>query len=200
MKVLIYSNEHEAWWRDNYCGYTTKQEKAGVFDYEKAHKCYPTIGFNRQDEDYFVRLDDENNMQETKLTPLETFELLCQSYVDDINTLKHKDIEKDYFYNEKYDATITDIKTGRSGKTADIETALKRNIELEFENSKQFKEKWVQDKLAMTFELNVANSKLKALEIIKEYFILTSEYGKVSFELKKEIPEDKYNSLKEMLL
>ena len=49
-----------------------------------------------------------------------------------------------------------------------IETELKRLEELEIENSKQFKEKWVQDNLAMTFELNVANEKLKALEIIKE--------------------------------
>lgn len=42
--------------------------------------------------------------------------------------------------------------------------------------------------------------KLKTLESIKEYFILTSEYGKISFELKKEIPEDKYALLKEVLL
>lgn len=53
-----------------------------------------------------------------------------------------------------------------------IETALKRKNELEIENSKQFKEKWVQDNLAMTFELNVAKNKLKALEIIKELFNL----------------------------
>ena len=50
----------------------------------------------------------------------------------------------------------------------EIEHALKRAEELEIENSKQFKEKLVQDNLAMTFELNVANRKLKALDIIKE--------------------------------
>lgn len=49
-----------------------------------------------------------------------------------------------------------------------IETALKRKEELEIENSKQFKEKLVQDNLAMTFELNVAKTQLKALEIIRE--------------------------------
>ena len=45
-----------------------------------------------------------------------------------------------------------------------IEDALKR---LEIENSKQFKEKLIQDNLAMTFELNVAKNKLKALDVIK---------------------------------
>lgn len=200
MKVLIYSNEHEAWWRDNYCGYTTKQEKAGVFDYEEAHKCYPTIGFNRQDEDYFVRLDDENNMQETKLTPLETFELLCQSYVDGINTLKHKDIEKDYFYNEKYGATITDIKTGRSGKTADIETALKRLDKLQVMHAN-----------ALT---KIANDrkKLKALEIINKkkvnvrLFIeckTRKEYNNEIRDLYYQrlcLTQNEYNILKEVLL
>ena len=46
-----------------------------------------------------------------------------------------------------------------------IDNAIKRLEELEIENSKQFKEKWVQDNLAMTFELNTANKKLRALEV-----------------------------------
>ena len=45
----------------------------------------------------------------------------------------------------------------------------------------------------------IVKKKLEVLEIIKEYFILTSEYGKISFELKKNIPEDKYDLLKEVL-
>lgn len=41
--------------------------------------------------------------------------------------------------------------------------------------------------------------KLKAFEIIKEYFILTSEYGKVSLEPRKIIPVNKLTELKEVL-
>lgn len=52
-----------------------------------------------------------------------------------------------------------------------------------------------------TNEINVdiIEKSLKALEIIKEYFILTSEYGKISCGLKKEIPEEEYDLLKEEL-
>lgn len=41
--------------------------------------------------------------------------------------------------------------------------------------------------------------KLKALEVIKEYFDLTSEYGKVSLEPRKIIPVNKLTELKEVL-
>lgn len=95
-----------------------------------------------------------------ELTLLETFELLCRSYVDDMNTLRHKDIEKDYLYNEKYGATITDIKTGRSGKTADIGTALK-----EYEGAKAHIE-------ALNIERVVNAPKLTAFEIIKKKRVL----------------------------
>lgn len=53
-------------------------------------------------------------------------------------------------------------------------------------------------------QVKVVNEKdekqLKALEIIKKYFKLESYYGKVSLESKKEIPQEEYDLLKEMLL
>ena len=67
-----------------------------------------------------------------------------------------------------------------------IETALKRLEEIETTTPSVLRED--------------ISKKLKALEIIREYFALTSEYGKISFELKKTIPEDKYDLLKEVLL
>jgi len=54
MKVIIYSNIHEAWWGPDYRGYVYSQEKAGVFDYEEAHKKYPYIGLYTSCDDFFV--------------------------------------------------------------------------------------------------------------------------------------------------
>ena len=36
MKVLIWSIEHKAWWRENSRGYTSDQEDAGLYDLEVA--------------------------------------------------------------------------------------------------------------------------------------------------------------------
>ena len=114
---------------------------------------------------------------------LEAFELLYRFLVEEINTLRHKDLNEDYFYNEKYGVTMTDKKTGITYTIADIANALKR-LE-QYENETQS----IGEMIA---------KKIKAFEIVKEYFILTSEYGKISFELKKNIPEDKYDLLKEV--
>ena len=35
-KVLIWSNEHDGWWRPNKCGYTSFRELAGEYDLEEA--------------------------------------------------------------------------------------------------------------------------------------------------------------------
>jgi hypothetical protein len=60
-----------------------------------------------------------------ELTPLKTFELLCRYCVEEINILRHKQIVEDYFYNEKYEVSITDKKTLEKGLTANIKKALK---------------------------------------------------------------------------
>lgn len=56
---------------------------------------------------------------------LEAFELLYRFLVEEINTLRHKDINEDYFYNKKYGVTMTDKKTGKKYIVADITDALK---------------------------------------------------------------------------
>ena len=60
-----------------------------------------------------------------ELSPLKTFELLCRYCVEEINILRHRQIVEDYFYNEKYEVSITDKKTLEKGFTANIEKALK---------------------------------------------------------------------------
>ena len=57
-KVKIYSNEHQAWWKPNYCGYTRDESKAGVFEIEDVYKNYGTnqITFDTNKEDYFVEV------------------------------------------------------------------------------------------------------------------------------------------------
>ena len=91
-----------------------------------------------------------------------------------------------------------------------IETALKDYEELKIQNSEQFKEKWVQDNLAMTFELNVARKKLKALEIIKEKMVDVGAVYELDLELYNNyateingtptLTQEEYDLLKEELL
>lgn len=57
--VLIYSNEHEAWWKPNYCGYTPDITKAGIFEYEDALKNYPRMSYDEDRKDYFVDMTQE---------------------------------------------------------------------------------------------------------------------------------------------
>lgn len=35
---LVWSNEHNAWWKPNACGYTTTQEAAGRYTWAEAHR------------------------------------------------------------------------------------------------------------------------------------------------------------------
>ena len=57
MRVKIYSNKHSAWWKDNYCGYTNDESKAGVFEIEEVNKKYPYIDFDTTKEDYLVKFN-----------------------------------------------------------------------------------------------------------------------------------------------
>ena len=57
MRVKIYSNEHNAWWKANYCGYTNDESKAGIFEIEEVNKKYPYIDFNKSKEDYLVKFE-----------------------------------------------------------------------------------------------------------------------------------------------
>ena len=57
MRVKIYSNEHNAWWKTNYCGYTNDESKAGIFEIEEVNKKYPYIDFDTTKEDYLVKFE-----------------------------------------------------------------------------------------------------------------------------------------------
>lgn len=56
-KVRVFSNQHNAWWRACYNGYTTDIREAGVYDMESFKKDYPYINFNEFNEDYLVAVD-----------------------------------------------------------------------------------------------------------------------------------------------
>ena len=73
----------------------------------------------------------------------------------------------------------------------------KRNVELEIENSEQFKEKWVQDNLEMTFEKTVNEPKLKAFQVAKKVFRCNSLYKHHIYSAYESgwITEEEYNLL-----
>lgn len=56
MKYRIWSNEHKAWWRDEFFGYTSDINKAGVYDgLEEIKKRYPyLINATPNDEDFLI--------------------------------------------------------------------------------------------------------------------------------------------------
>ena len=57
MRVKIYSNEHTAWWKDNYLGYTTNESEAGIFEIDEVNKYYPYIDFDTTKEDYLIKFE-----------------------------------------------------------------------------------------------------------------------------------------------
>lgn len=109
---------------------------------------------------------------------LEAFELLCRFLVEEINTLRHKDLNEDYFYNKKYDVTMTDKKTGITYTIADIADALKNYEELTSKpvilyGRTHGHTQALIDTICKNYkEVKITNledeKKLKALEIIKE--------------------------------
>ena len=129
---------------------------------------------------------------------LEAFELLCQFLVEEMNTLRHKDLNEDYFYNKKYGVTITSQKTGIEYTTADIADALKR---LEIYDKCNYQTTIHKDVLQLSKEL-------KALEIISQNFELVgnclhakNKYAEDGWVFVKEIEdEEEFNAWKEVLL
>ena len=71
MRVKIYSDEHNAWWKDNYFGYTNNESEAGIFEIEEINKKYPYIDFDTTKEDYLVKFEcleyEELEKENTKL-------------------------------------------------------------------------------------------------------------------------------------
>lgn len=61
MKYRIWSNEHNAWWRDSFCGYTKDINQAGVYDgLEEIKKRHPyLIGATPKDEDFLIPVIEE---------------------------------------------------------------------------------------------------------------------------------------------
>jgi len=37
-KFIIWSNEHQAWWRGGYCGYTDRKSQAGFYTLDEASR------------------------------------------------------------------------------------------------------------------------------------------------------------------
>lgn len=46
--VRIYSNEHNAYWGPNYCGYTQKGSEAGIYKIEDAYRKTSHCGPKKQ--------------------------------------------------------------------------------------------------------------------------------------------------------
>ena len=42
-RFRIWSNEHEAWWRPHFLGYTEDKEKAGIYTYAEIKKIYKKL-------------------------------------------------------------------------------------------------------------------------------------------------------------
>ena len=60
MKYRIWSNEHNAWWRDEFCGYTKNIEDAGVYELDQIKKNYSyLIKATPKDDDFLVPVIDE---------------------------------------------------------------------------------------------------------------------------------------------
>ena len=61
MKYRIWSNEHNAWWGDEFCGYTKNIENAGIYDgLDQIKKRHPyLIGATPKDDDFLVPIIDE---------------------------------------------------------------------------------------------------------------------------------------------
>ena len=57
--VRIYSNEHDAWWGDSYCGYTPVRHEAGIFDVKEVQKEYPRLDYDTTKEDYLEDVSTE---------------------------------------------------------------------------------------------------------------------------------------------
>lgn len=60
MKYRIWSNEHRAWWKDDFCGYTSDINKAGVYGLEEIKKSYPyLISATPTDEDFLIPIIED---------------------------------------------------------------------------------------------------------------------------------------------
>jgi hypothetical protein len=47
-KVRIWSAEHRAWWRPEFCGYTVHVEAAGIYEFEDAYDATGHCGPEKQ--------------------------------------------------------------------------------------------------------------------------------------------------------
>lgn len=56
-KVMVYSNEHKAWWKPFYFGYTNSQKEAGIFNYDDVIKDYPYLDFDSANDDFLVDIE-----------------------------------------------------------------------------------------------------------------------------------------------
>ena len=54
MKVIIYSNQHKAFWKANYMDYTNNYKEAGIYNADKVQKDYPKINFDTNSDDFMI--------------------------------------------------------------------------------------------------------------------------------------------------
>ena len=54
MKVIIYSNQHKAFWKPNYNGYTNDYKEAGIYNADKFQKDYPKINCDTNNDDFMI--------------------------------------------------------------------------------------------------------------------------------------------------
>lgn len=163
-----------------------KVKKAEIFENKFLHIIYEDGTLCQID---LERLFDIEFIKEKKtskeLTPLEALERIKKWFPFKVNELEYQDICIIETALKNYQELLERpcVLVGRTnGHT-------KALIDMISKNYKEIKITNLDD-----------DKQLKALEIIKEYFVLTSEYGQVSLETKKLIPEDKYDLLKEVLL
>lgn len=110
MRVKIYSNEHTAWWKENYLGYTNNESEAGIFEIEEVNKYYPYIDFDTTKEDYLVKFNkltyEELLKENEKLKKdLEIIKNKCVNVNTLINSIIGA-INPLEFYNEKVSTNL----------------------------------------------------------------------------------------------
>ena len=133
MRVKIYSNEHNAWWKANYFGYTTNESEAGIFEIEEVNKKYPYIDFDKLKEDYLVKFEclayEELEKENRELA--ETLELYNEKFagyerVKSDLIAKIEELEQQLAYECGCNAQLVDLQNEREK----IKNTIRKAIDL----------------------------------------------------------------------
>lgn len=141
------------------------------------------------DEYIIIKKEKETDMK--KKIKAEEYSIWDKNIAKELTPLEHLGFIRNYEIDDEHRTLNMNYATKQSLDI--IELALKDYEELK--KLKLFPYPKVNDE---EYRRSVIK-RLQAFEIIKEYFVLTSEYGKVSLEPKKEIPDEQYDLLEEVL-